>query len=242
MQIYSNKLLIDIGNSNIKWHQTNSSLDISFCQTKEFSLNKLPKYNNIDKVLVSNSNYDSRILQTLQNYYTDKFILAKSQKQYKKLINGYTDYKQLGSDRWLSLIACYNIYTNKDILLVDIGTVTTLDILLSNGKHLGGLIIPSIPILIKSFDKFSKYNKKIKNINYKVATDTNDAWQKGNFLMFLDTINLRYKELKNQYKKLKLLITGGEESAYIKNYINSDIQSNKNFVIEGLKWYENYNL
>jgi type III pantothenate kinase len=55
----------------------------------------------------------------------------------------YPEPKRMGVDRWLALIAARRLCAGA-VLVVDAGTAVTYDLLLANGQHLGGLILPGI--------------------------------------------------------------------------------------------------
>lgn len=57
------------------------------------------------------------------------------------LHNGYQQPAQLGVDRWLALLAAWQ-RTQNACLVIDAGTALTLDLISSEGQHLGGYILP----------------------------------------------------------------------------------------------------
>jgi type III pantothenate kinase len=58
----------------------------------------------------------------------------------------YADPTRLGVDRWLALIATHRQVAGP-ALIVDAGTAVTFDLLLGDGTHLGGLILPGVRLL-----------------------------------------------------------------------------------------------
>ncbi|TBU87503.1 type III pantothenate kinase [Stutzerimonas kirkiae] len=60
--------------------------------------------------------------------------------------NGYLDYQRLGMDRWLAIVAAYNV-AREACLVIDLGTAVTVDWIDAEGRHLGGYICPGIPSL-----------------------------------------------------------------------------------------------
>jgi type III pantothenate kinase len=54
----------------------------------------------------------------------------------------YTDASRLGVDRWLNLLAAHQRSPGAT-LIVSVGTALTIDALLPDGRHLGGLIAPT---------------------------------------------------------------------------------------------------
>jgi type III pantothenate kinase len=55
--------------------------------------------------------------------------------------NGYEDPEALGVDRWLAIIGAARTH-GMPIVIMDLGTATTLDAVDENGQHLGGMILP----------------------------------------------------------------------------------------------------
>lgn len=73
-----------------------------------------------------------------------------SEAQKNKVITAYQVPTQLGVDRWLTLIGAAEIFPNKNVLIIDAGTATTVDLLAANGQHQGGWILAGIETLITS--------------------------------------------------------------------------------------------
>jgi type III pantothenate kinase len=63
----------------------------------------------------------------------------------------YQDPSRLGVDRWLALLGAHD--GAGAALIVDAGTAVTYDLLLSDGTHLGGLILPGIEAMRASLLK-----------------------------------------------------------------------------------------
>ena len=77
---------------------------------------------------------------------------ARSESICGGVTNGYDEPRQLGVDRWLSIVACYQ-QTKKAFLLATFGTAITVDIVLENGKHVGGFIAPGFSLMLDSLQQ-----------------------------------------------------------------------------------------
>ena len=66
--------------------------------------------------------------------------------------NGYRDPSQLGSDRWAALIAAHHAERGHK-LVVNAGTALTIDALTDEGKFLGGVIVPGPALMRRSLDR-----------------------------------------------------------------------------------------
>lgn len=74
---------------------------------------------------------------------------AKPQKQLLDVVNAYENYKTLGMDRWLAVVAAYQKY-HEPALVFDFGTALTADYVSGTGQHLGGFIVPGVELMRSS--------------------------------------------------------------------------------------------
>jgi type III pantothenate kinase len=66
---------------------------------------------------------------------------AVSQMESAGVINGYDDPTKLGVDRWLAVVAAYNL-CKSSCVVISCGTALTVDLVNQQGRHLGGYIVP----------------------------------------------------------------------------------------------------
>jgi type III pantothenate kinase len=66
--------------------------------------------------------------------------------------SGYTDFAQLGADRWVALVAAQRAHPG-DKVVVNAGTALTIDALVADGRFLGGLIVPGPTLMRRSLDR-----------------------------------------------------------------------------------------
>jgi len=62
------------------------------------------------------------------------------------VVNAYSQPETLGVDRWLALLAVRQNH-RLPVCLVDCGTAMTIDLLNSRGRHLGGVIAPGLALM-----------------------------------------------------------------------------------------------
>ncbi|MCQ4289584.1 type III pantothenate kinase [Pseudomonas stutzeri] len=62
------------------------------------------------------------------------------------VVNGYRDQQRLGLDRWLAIVAAYDM-CGEACLVIDLGTAITVDLVARDGTHLGGYIAPGVALL-----------------------------------------------------------------------------------------------
>jgi len=64
--------------------------------------------------------------------------------------NGYQNYKELGVDRWLAVIAAHERYPEQDVIVIDCGTAITIDAVAGNGQHHAGPIFPGRQMMFQA--------------------------------------------------------------------------------------------
>lgn len=60
------------------------------------------------------------------------------------VVLGYADPLQLGVDRWCALLGARQHASKTDVIVILAGTAITLDYLRADGRHVGGVILPSL--------------------------------------------------------------------------------------------------
>lgn len=65
----------------------------------------------------------------------------------------YKNPLELGADRIATSIGSIKRHPNRNLIIVDMGTATTFDIVTSNKEHLGGAIIPGLRIAMDSLEE-----------------------------------------------------------------------------------------
>ena len=64
--------------------------------------------------------------------------------------NGYRNPAQLGSDRWAAMIGARALVDGRPVLVVVCGTATTIDFVNAAGLFSGGVILPGVGLMIRS--------------------------------------------------------------------------------------------
>jgi len=216
-------IYLDIGNSNTKWKYEGKYFDTP---TIGFSLAELP---NSSKIWISNVS-STFILESKPN-----LALVESQRRYKSLVNSYENPNMLGSDRWLAMIAAYEINPVKGFILVDIGTAITIDIVDNSGLHLGGVIFPGLFKIRDTFDHFA-VSKEVKT--NQISQTTKGAWSIGTIELVVNGINQKVHDIKINEPDLVIYLTGGGVS-HLENFLNFSYVYHKNLVLDGLELFAN---
>ena len=193
-------LFIDIGNSAVKWRTCDSEV---FTQGVDlFSLKLLPKANSVWLSTVAHPN----IVQAIKAQFSN-VKLVETLKQYGRLTLSYDVPSKLGVDRFLAMLGALERFPNSPLLVIDAGSAVTFDVIDAKGIHQGGLIMPGIKALRKSFIKFSTNDLSLKTSELK--NSTKEAWQSGTHVMLVSAINSQIQNFELQYPDGVVTICGG---------------------------------
>ena len=221
------KIFIDIGNSAIKWRTSDSKV----CSEKvsDFVPNTLPQADSAWVSAVANLN----IIEDIKTLFKE-FHLVQSQKNCNNLVVAYDDPSSLGSDRFCAMLGSINHFPQRPILLMDIGSAMTFDIIDGTGLHQGGLIMPGLASLRKSFPNFETSDLSI--LGEGLASDTVNAWKNGTQAMLISSINNQIDRFQDKYTYGVVAICGGTVDE-IKSQLPKSIQIFDNLVLDGLECY-----
>lgn len=226
------KLFIDIGNTAVKWQLNQQSVVLEL----NFQTHHLPKIRPKSLILVSIVAQHQQLDVIKKHYPNQQFFIAKTQKQYKNLINAYEQVNNLGVDRWLNLIASYEKFPHKNCLVISFGTATTIDVLTQTGAHKGGLILPCLDLLKQGFKQFNQ-SKELVKLAPKIilSNQTEKAWQLGCESLWFHGIYQIIHQLYIKHKIDSLVITGGY-APLIMNQLDLEYYYNEVLLFSGLEF------
>ena len=79
------------------------------------------------------------------------FILKAGVKTGLKIL--YRNPQEVGSDRIANAIAGAQMYAGEDLMIIDMGTATTLDAIRGGQDYMGGVIIPGLRMSMEALDQ-----------------------------------------------------------------------------------------
>jgi type III pantothenate kinase len=155
-------LLIDIGNTRIKWArfeggalQPQSAAPHAHWSAQTFIETVLQRGGRSDRVLVSNV-AGARMEEVVRTGVTQAWQVAAefvvSTAAAGGIRNAYPQPAKLGVDRWLAMIGAHALERGA-ACIVSVGTAMTIDGLAADGRHLGGVIVPGPDLMVGSLLK-----------------------------------------------------------------------------------------
>ena len=155
-------LLIDIGNSRIKWHFHAEQQPFD-AHTQPFAINHHDAdwltqlshaWSNVTRpkaCFISNVATSARLEQVQQLIHTlfgnINSHIVRPQKHTAHFTLAYDEVQQMGADRFAQLLGAQAICSERNHLVISAGTATTIDGVLAHGQHLGGVIAASIDLM-----------------------------------------------------------------------------------------------
>lgn len=180
------------------------------------------------------------ITKLMANYF-DNDIFMVTLDDFASFQIDYEPRHSVGFDRLVNLKSAYSLYPEKNIIIIDLGTATTVDIMKKNKHYLGGMILPGVSISLESlYDKTSQLPKiALKQPSNLAGKTTKENMQNGIYYLYcygLERIVLEIIEnyFNNKIEDTKVIITGGL-STFISNGLNLSVEIEPYLTLLGLK-------
>lgn len=216
------KLLIDMGNTRLKWAELRSGLTafgavqhrgLLLSQVLDQAWQHLAKPSAIYAAKVSSVESERQLNQWVNDHWNIPIHFFKSCKQQLGVTNAYEQPEELGIDRWLAILAAHHLFPG-DLAIFDCGTAMTLDVVTSSGVHLGGLIFPGIQAVQTALiNKTSIQMPEAPTLNQDIflANNTKEAILQASLYSAIANIKSLCVDLPKRMKlKFTYVITGGD--------------------------------
>ncbi len=220
-------LLIDIGNSRIKWatlkdgrlgpqhaHARGRWSKTDWLQALQSDGTR------VDRVFVATvaGAQDAQSLREAVEESGAAIEFVESRLEAAGVKNAYAEPAQLGVDRWLAVVAASRL-VDGPCCIADIGTAATIDALGADGRHLGGYIVPGPGLMGRSLrsgtsELAERSAREVVSRGRRLADNTKDAIEAGCTLAVAALVD----RVVNDVGQLtgvtpKLLLTGGGAGA-----------------------------
>lgn len=150
----------------------------------------------------------------------------------------YEDPAQVGADRLANAVAARKLF-GYPLIVVDLGTATTYDIINSDGDYAGGLITPGLWTSASNlFKKASRlFPVKIEKPDKVIATDTANSIKSGIYYGFIGQVEYLVRLIKEQMKNenIKVIGTGGYSDIFLKDEIRLIDHVDQSLTLKGLQ-------
>jgi len=234
-------LTFDMGNSYIKWglwrhgEMTDSGQVVSAVHALQHLLDS---FNNndviaekiiLEKVLavcVAGEAMKQALMVAVQEKWQMEVVFLRTERLYqacsRTLVNAYQDVQNHGADRWATLIAACEEFT-QPLCVISAGTAITFDLVQADGKHLGGRILPSWQTMRAALlqnaaniqhlpvdDEANKAGCGLESVPPLFASNTEAAMNSGvYYLLAAGLVDACHQVIETLGESVKIIITGG---------------------------------
>ena len=160
-------LAIDVGNTRLKWTLYDRAAPgaVVLAQGAEFleqidrlgegAWGQLPEPRQMLGCIVAGQAVKHRVQEQMDNWAVEPRWVVASEAE-AGLINGYDYPSRLGADRWVAMIGARHHMLAKGparpLVLVMVGTAVTVEAINTEGRFLGGFILPGHGIMLRALE------------------------------------------------------------------------------------------
>jgi len=149
------------------------------------------------------------------------------------LLHSHYDTAQLGADRWAALIGARTL-TQKNAVVVNAGTATTVDALSADGIFLGGFILPGLTLMTAALVQGTAQLPHDRGQFTELPLNTVDAMSSGAILATLGAIERMAATLHERTQQPVICVLSGGAQEELITRLNLPVLAVQNLVLEGV--------
>lgn len=157
--------------------------------------------------------------------------------------NGYDTPATLGQDRLAAAVGASKLYPNENLLIVDMGSAITYDMVSDQNEYIGGNIAPGLKM---RFSVLKQMTKKLPYVEVEAeelvplfGKNTHDAIAAGVIRGTIFEVKGYMRTLSDRVAHYQTIITGGNSPYIVKSIESAHVE--KHLVLIGLNAILNYN-
>ncbi|HXR90819.1 MAG TPA: type III pantothenate kinase [Steroidobacteraceae bacterium] len=153
-------LLVDIGNTRIKWAVLRGGRlgpqraePFAGWKARDFAREVFGGGKDIDRIIVSSvagSRVNRVFADAARRAQRPKPEFVASQRRAGGISTAYVEPWRLGVDRFVMAIGAHQLAKRRAVCIVSIGTALTIDLVDARGRHRGGAILPGPTLMVDS--------------------------------------------------------------------------------------------
>ena len=199
-------------------------------------------HNDIQQGIISNVGEEDDKIHDFLNQNLTKLVIL-DEKTPLPIENYYSSKTTLGKDRIAAAAGGNYLFPGKNVLIIDAGTALTYEFVNSKGQYLGGGISPGLRM---RFSSLHENTKRLPLVEPKEkfsfpANTTKSAIVSGVQTGIIYEIDGIINEFIEQFKPLKIVLTGGDSNFFERKLKNS-IFVDSNLVLKGLNQILEFNV
>ena len=235
----SNRLLVDAGNTRIKWgvHDGASWIATGAVATSEAATlregwTRAAGAGGAVASNVAGAGVQAELERACAAIGLGLRIIRSEARQLG-VTNGYSDPAQLGSDRWAALIAAHHAERGHK-LVVNAGTALTIDALTDGGEFVGGLIVPGPALMRRSLDRGTAGLRLTEGAFRDFPASTPDAITSGAIQAAAGAIDRMRAAMARRGSEAARVVLSGGAAGEIAAHLPLPHAIHENLVLDGL--------
>lgn len=182
-----------------------------------FSLSQIALNKSPGQIIVSNvagTHLKQEVIAWAAEAYSLPVHFVMASTEAHGVRNAYDIPGDLGSDRWLTLIAAHALY-QADICIIDAGSAITIDLLTAKGTHLGGYILPGFTSMSLALTRDTGLTTKTPGLSQSAGlqpgNSTVQCIENGSLIAAVSAIEGVVKHFEMETgEKVQCVLTGGD--------------------------------
>jgi type III pantothenate kinase len=230
------RLLIDAGNTRLKWAVVEGDLwraqgSAYYTDLSELA-RLLEKGDDCYIASVARAQHEEQIKLVMASLAIEPQWL-KAESRFLDIQNTYVKPQQLGVDRWMAMIGARQ-RTRAATLVVSAGTAMTVDALSADGVFLGGLIVPGLAMMQQSLQEGAARVAKVEGSWQAFPRNTGDAVQSGILAALCGAIQQQYSRLSEAVGGMPHCILSGGNAEQLLLHLALSADHAPALVLEGI--------
>jgi type III pantothenate kinase len=243
-----NTLLVDIGNTRVKWATLRGArqgrMQAAAHEDSGLALRALVREapRDVSRVVVV-SVVDEALSRVLDAAARRRFGVAPeyitSTRSACGVTNSYRDTWRLGADRWVSAIGAHALAAGRPVVIANVGTALTIDAVTAGGRHRGGAIVPGPKVMVDSLLAGThgirrRAHGDEASVRSLFATDTASALAAGSQFAAAAFIDRAVAEAARATRGRPVLFLTGGAAPVLKRHLVSPFRAYPDLVLRGL--------
>jgi type III pantothenate kinase len=240
-------LLVDIGNTRVKWAtcaagvlEAQHAADYVDWTVDDWH-RTLFGSRRIDRVVaasVAGETCAQRLAEAARRNGTTDVRFIASTASAGGVRNAYPDPRLLGVDRWVAVIAAYQLCGGA-CCVVDVGTAATVDGVDAAGTHLGGYIVPGPHMMVQSLHGGTTHLAAYTaasgaHAGTLLADNTREAIERGCRVALAALVDRAHADLARATGTAPSLVLTGGAAAEIRPWLETPVRLVPDLVLRGL--------
>lgn len=237
------RLLIDIGNTRIKWAwstQAGVLMDPGVSTEITALLSSVSKDVSPDEILVSDVRCNG-MYEALTNAFASlgwKHCTRIETKAVQGALRiGYSEPSRLGVDRFIGLVEASALLPSA-VIVVDAGTALTLDAMTADGQHQGGVIMPGLSALGVALESSAPRLPSLSSIEQANlspwARDTQTAMGNGLMYAWAGAAGRIIDDMRDRLGNECKVLLGGGDGLLLKKWLKGETIYDESLILRGM--------